>query len=161
MVDETNIWKVHITEALSSKKIIDLIDEYPSLKLITCSKSLYDRIPHKYLDALEQLNIEVKIEYNQGTKPKFSKEFIDKVICLKNEGLTPKEISKNLNITVKQVYYILEKYSDIKLKGYKRKYSDELKEEVKQLKSDNFSVKEISNQTNIPVRTIYYILNNK
>ncbi|WP_461462170.1 helix-turn-helix domain-containing protein [Methanobrevibacter sp.] len=161
MIKENNVWKIHITNALSSKRIIELIDEYPSLKLITCSKSLYDRIPQKYLEALEQLDIEVKIEYNPGVKPKFSNEFIDKVIELKKEGLSPREISQNLDITTKQVYYILEKYSDIKLKGHKRKYSDKLKEEVRQLKNEGLSVKDISNQTNIPVRTIYYILNNK
>ncbi len=161
MVEENNIWKVHITESLSSKKIIELIDEYPSLKLITCSKSLYDRIPPKYLDALEQLNIEVKIEYNPGVKPKFSKELIDNVIELKKDGLTPKEISDNLDIKTKQVYYILEKYSNIKLKGHKRKYSDNLKDEIRQLKEKGLKVREISERTNVPVRSIYYILNNK
>ncbi len=150
-----------MTSALSSKRIIELIDEYPSLKLITCPKSLYDRIPQKYLDALEQLDIEVKIEYNPGVKPKFSKEFIDELMELKKEGLAPKEISQKLDISIKQVYYILEKYSNIKLKGHKRKYSDKLKEEVRQLKYNGLTVKEISKKTDIPIRTIYYILNNK
>ncbi|WP_040682014.1 hypothetical protein [Methanobrevibacter boviskoreani] len=161
MSDEDNNYKIHITEALSSKKIMELINENPELKLITCSKSLYDRIPEKYLNALEQLDINVEIEYKQGAKPKFSKELIDNVIELKNNGYKAAEISDEVNIKTKQVYYIIEKYSDIKLKGYKSKYPDELKEKIRQMKKDGLKVQNISEETGIPIRSIYYILNKK
>lgn len=160
-MSSNDIYKVHITEALSSKRIMELINEYPELRVITCSKSLYNRIPKKYLNALEQLDIDVKIEYNQGAKPKYSKELINNVIGLKNQGYKPKDISNQLNIKIKQVYYIIEKYSNIKLEGYKRKYSNDLKKEIRQMKKEGYKAKDISEKTNIPIRSIYHILNNK
>ncbi|OWT33345.1 hypothetical protein BGI41_02870 [Methanobrevibacter sp. 87.7] len=153
--------KVHITEALTSKKIIEITEAYPSLEIITCSKSIYNRIPKKYLSALEQLDITVKVEYNQGAKPKYSKELIEKVIKLKENGLTPKEIADIVELSTKKTYYILEKYSDIKLNNYKRKYTKEEKENIKQLKKEGLKPNKISEITNIPIRTIYYILNKK
>ena len=153
--------KVHITEALTSKKIIEITEEYPSLEIITCSQSIYNRIPKKYLYALEQLDINVKVEYNQGAKPKYSKELINKVIELKEKGLTPKEISKKVQLSTKKTYYILEKYSNIKLNNYKRKYTEEEKEKIKKMRNEGVKPIEISEIMNIPVRTIYYILNKK
>lgn len=153
--------KVHITEALTSKKIIEITEEYPSLEIITCSQSIYNRIPKKYLNALEQLDINVKVEYNQGAKPKYSKVLINKIIELKEDGLTPKEIANKVELSTKKTYYILEKYSDIKLNNYKRKYTEEDKEKIRKMKNEGVKPTEISEIMNIPIRTIYYILNKK
>ncbi|MGN1363650.1 MAG: hypothetical protein ACI4VU_08105 [Methanobrevibacter sp.] len=153
--------KVHITEALTSKKIIEITEEYPSLEIITCSQSIYNRIPKKYLNALEQLDINVKVEYNQGAKPKYSKGLINKVIELKENGLTPKEIANKVELSTKKTYYILEKYSDIKLNNYKRKYTEDDKEKIRKMKEKGVKPTEISEIMNIPIRTIYYILNKK
>ena len=51
--------EVHISEQLTSSRIIRLMNTYPSLKKITCPPSLYKRISPKYLAALDELNIVV------------------------------------------------------------------------------------------------------
>lgn len=161
MSEDNEMVKVHITEALTSKKVISMIENYPSLKTITCSQSIYDRIPDKYIDALKQLDIDVRVEYNQGAKRKYPKELIDDVISQKREGLTPKEIAVNLDLSVKKTYYILEKYSGVKLDNYRRKYSSEDKNKIRSLRKEGFKPKDISDMMDIPVRTVYYILNNR
>lgn len=153
------ITEIHITYPLSSQKIIELMDEYPNLEKITCSKSLYDRIPKNYLEALNELNIEVFIEYNQGSKVKFEKEE-SLVLNFAKKNYSAKEISYKLEIPLKRVYYLLSKNKEnIKFNNFKRKYDDKTRNLIKSLNKKGKSPKEISSKLNIPLRTIYYIIN--
>ena len=154
MTDKT---EVHITSAISSQKIIKLMDDFPKLEKITCSKSLYDRIPKKYLDALKELSIDVEIEYNQGAKVKYEKEESD-ILDLVVKGQSPKDISKNLEIPLKRVYYLINK-NNVKLDNYNRKYDENMRLLVNSMKGEGESVKDISSKLNIPIRTVYYIIN--
>ena len=158
--NEFNKWKVHISEPLSSKKIIELMDTYPSLKKITCPPSLYNRISSKYIDVLKQLEIDIGVEYTYNPKRKYSKEDINEIIEL-SKNKTAKEISKIKDIPLNKVYYIIKKYSDNKFNNYKRKYSEETKEKIKKMYLDGIKPKDISTKENIPLRTVYYILNKK
>jgi len=156
-----NIKELHITYPLSSQKIIELIDEFPNLEKITCSKSLYDRIPESYLIALNELDIEVSIDYNQGQKEKY-KDLELEILNLKKENFTSKEISEKLNIPLKRVYYLLSKNKEgLVFKDYNKKYDDNTKAMIKSLKDDGKTLKDISLKLDIPLRTIYYIINEK
>lgn len=163
--EEENLTEeIHISTALSSKKIMELIDEYPNLKIVTCPKSIYDRISKKYLEALSELGITVKIKYNWGKPARYSEKDRINVINLIKEGLLPQDIAKKLNIPVQTVYYLKNKNKDeqIKLKrGKKRKYSYETRKRVKKLANDGVPIKKISKSENIPLRTIYDIVNEK
>ena len=153
---DEDVTTVHITKALSSSMIVELIEEYPNLCEITCSPSVYQRTSKTYIDALSQLDIEVVKKYNWGAKSKTNGiEF--EVLKLSNEGLKPKEISEKLNITLNRVYYLLRK-SEANFDNRKRKYNHA---EIKNLKSEGLSAKEISKKLDIPLRTVYYILNKK
>ena len=46
---DINAVEVHISTQLTSRKLIELMDTYPSLKRITCPKSIYNRISPTYL----------------------------------------------------------------------------------------------------------------
>ena len=110
----------------------------------------------KYLDALRHIGIKVRQQYKWGAKSKTNGiEFY--VRKLSDEGLTAKQISQKLDISLNRVYYLLKK-SDAKFDNRKRKYNHD---EVKQLKKEGLSAKEISQKLDIPIRTVYYILNNK
>ena len=61
---------IHITKALYSSMIVELIDKYPNLEEITCSPSVYKITSKTYIDALSQLDIEVRQKYNWGAKSK-------------------------------------------------------------------------------------------
>ena len=153
---DENVTTIHITKALSSSMIVELIDEYPNLEEITCSPSVYKRTSKNYIEALKQLDIEVKKKYNWGAKSKSNGiEFY--VRKLSDDGLTAKQISNKLDISLNRVYYLLKK-SNANFDNRKRKYNHS---EIKRLKKEGLSAKEISEKLDIPLRSVYYILNKK
>lgn len=154
-MDET-VTTIHVTKVLTTLTIIDLFEEYPNLREITCAPSVYNRISKKYISVLEEVGITVKKKYNWGAKSKTNGlEF--EVLDLSKQGLKPGEISEKLGITRNRVYYLLRKAKG-KFDNRKRKYNYE---EVRALKADGLTAKEISQKKSIPLRTVYYILNNK
>ncbi|MBQ2636510.1 MAG: hypothetical protein IJG09_07440 [Methanobrevibacter sp.] len=153
---DEDITTIHITKTLTSAMIVEIIDKYPNLEEITCSPSVYNRTSNTYIDALKQLDINVKRQYNWGAKSKSNGiEFY--VLKLSNEGLTPKQISQKLEISLNRVYYLLRK-ADAQFDNRKRKYDHA---EIKQLKHDGLKPKEIAEKLDIPLRSVYYILNKK
>ncbi len=134
---------------------MELLEKYPELKKIKCPSSLYVRTSKKYLDALSELGIEVEPVIKRGRPKKYGEtepKIIQKMI---NKGKSPKEISEELQIPLKTVYYL----KDTKLKrGRKPKYSKETEDEVKKLYSNGYSAKDISEKLKIPLRTVYCLL---
>lgn len=158
---DINAVEVHISTQLTSRKIIELMDTYPSLKRITCPKSIYDRISSDYIKALDELGVSVEVKYNWG-KRKYSKNQINQVVDLFNEGKRSKEIASLLEMPVSNVNYIKSKYFDkINVKHYRRKYDEECRLKIRSMREKGLKPKEISKELNIPVRSIYYILNKK
>lgn len=153
---DENVTTIHITKALSSSIIVDLIDKYPNLSQITCSKSVYNRTSKTYIDALKQLDIDVVIKYNWGAKSKSNgAEF--EVSKLSDEGLSAREISERLGISLNRTYYLLKK-SGARFDNRKRKNNHK---KAIALKDEGMSAKEISDKLDIPLRSVYYILNKK
>lgn len=151
-----NVRTIHITKALTTSMILHLINEYQNLSEITCAPSVYERTSSKYIDALNELGIKVNKKYNWGAKSKTNgAEF--EVLRLSNEGLSAKEISQELDITLNRVYYLLKK-SGADFDNTKRKHDHNL---VKLLKDEGLSAKKISEKLDIPLRSVYYILNKK
>ena len=137
------------------------MDNYPSLKRITCPQSIYNRISPKYIDVLSDLGVSIGVKYNWGKK-KYSKEEISDVIDLLNEGKDAEEVSKQLDIPLKRVNYFKSKYHYmVNVNNRKKKYDDETRDRLISLKENGLKPKEISLQENIPLRTVYYILNKK
>lgn len=151
-----DVTTIHITKALSSSMIVELIDKYPDLEEITCSPSVYNRTSKTYVDALSQLDIDVKQKYNWGAKSKSNgAEFEAKK--LSDEGLTPRQIASKMDISLNRVYYLLKK-SNASFNNRKRKHSHE---DVMKLKEEGLKPREISEKLDVPLRTVYYILNKK
>lgn len=147
--------KVHVNKPLSSKLIIEILDENPDLEEINCPLSLYERTSEIYLDALSELGITINVIESRGRPKKYDdnlKEVIDEMI---SSGLSVKTIASRLNIDTKTVYYL--KKDKLK-QGPKSKYSDKTKSEIVKLKNEGIPVTKISEKLNIPIRTIYYIL---
>ncbi|WP_296785167.1 hypothetical protein [uncultured Methanobrevibacter sp.] len=153
---DKKVTSIHITKALSSSMIVDLIDEYPDLEEITCAPSVYDRTSQTYIDALKEVGINVKKKYEWGAKSKSNGiEFY--VVKLSNEGMTARQISQKLDISLNRVYYLLKK-GKANFDNRKRKHDHS---EIKRLKSEGWSAKEIADKLDMPIRSVYYILNKK
>ena len=150
------VTSIHITKALSSSMIVDLLDEYPNLEEITCPPSVYKRTSKTYIDALKTLKIEVRVKYNWGAESKSNGiEFY--VVKLSNEGMSARQISQKLDITLNRVYYLLRK-GKANFDNRKRKHDHS---QIKRLKSEGLSAKEIADKLDMPLRSVYYILNKK
>ena len=153
---DKKVTSIHITKALSSSMIVDLIDEYPDLEEITCAPSVYERTSQTYIDALKEVGINVKKKYEWGAKSKSNGiEFY--VVKLSNEGMTARQISQKLDISLNRVYYLLKK-GKANFDNRKRKHDHS---EIKRLKSEGWSAKEIADKLDMPIRSVYYILNKK
>ncbi|MBE6487645.1 MAG: resolvase [Methanosphaera stadtmanae] len=147
--------KIHVDKPLSSKYILELLDENPDLEVIECPQSLYQRTSDTYIDALNELDIEIIVNENRGRPKKYDSKLIKKINEMINSGIYPKAVAKKLQLDLKTVYYLKDK----KLKqGPKSKYSEDTRQEIIKLKQNGTSVKNISSKLNIPVRTIYHIL---
>ena len=153
---DEEVTAIHITEALSTLMIMNLLDEYPNLERITCAPSVYERTPKKYIDALKQLDIDVVKEYHWGASKKPC-EYEGELLKLADEGYKAAEIAEMLDITVNRVYYLLRR-NKTKLNTNTKKYDYD---EVKSLRQSGMNAREISEKLDIPLRSVYYILNNK
>lgn len=147
--------KVHVNKPLSSKLIIEILDENPDLEEINCPLSLYERTSEIYLNALNELGVRINIIESRGRPKKYDDDLKEKINEMISSGLSVKAIASRLNIDSKTVYYLKEK----KLKqGPKSKYSEKTKREIVNMKDNGVPVKKISEKLKIPSRTIYYIL---
>ncbi|WP_405306174.1 hypothetical protein [Methanobrevibacter sp.] len=147
---------IHITKAMSSSMIVNLMDEYPNLEEITCAPSVYKRTSKKYIKALKTLGIEVRTKYKWGAESRSNGiEFY--VAKLSGEGLSARQISQKLDIPLSRVYYLLKK-SKTNFDNRKRKHDHT---EIKRLKEDGWTAKEIAEKLDMPLRSVYYILNKK
>ena len=147
--------KVHVNKPLSSKLIIEILDENPDLEEINCPLSLYERTSEVYLDALGELGITINIIESRGRPKKYDDDLKDTINEMIGSGLSVKTIASRLNIDTKTVYYL--KKDKLK-QGPKSKYSDKTKKEIIRLKDEGIPVTKIYERLKIPIRTIYYIL---
>jgi hypothetical protein len=134
---------------------MELLDQYPDLKKITCPPSLYSRISPKYLQALEELGVAVVPVEKKGRPPKYNDEEIENVERLLKSGHTPKEIAETLQMPIKTVYYL--KGSPLK-RGRKIRYDQKKVQKVKNLFKKGVSAREIASSQEIPLRTVYSLL---
>ncbi|MDR0913524.1 MAG: hypothetical protein LBM96_13155 [Methanobrevibacter sp.] len=157
MVNE-DIKSIHSSKQISSKEIVRFLNEYPNLELITCPKSIYNRIPKKYFEALNSMGIEIEIKNNWGTI-KYDEKICKNVVRLFKKDKTAKEIAKILNIPLKTVYYLNSKCSDKSSTENirKRKFHNDFIEKVQKYKFEGLKAKEIAKKENIPIRTVYYL----
>ena len=147
--------EIYYNKPLSFSRIMELLDQYPDLKKISCPPSLYARTSPKYLEALDELGITVVPVEKKGRPKKYNDEEIEKVQELLKSGQTPREIAENLSMSLKTVYYL--KDSPLK-RGRKNKYSPQQVQEVKKLNQKGVPAKEIASRLDIPIRTVYSLL---
>lgn len=148
-----------MNEPLTSRKIMEILDKNPDLKKISCPPSLYKRISPKYLDALDNLGIEVEAVKRRVRSRKYTEKDYYLVKKLLKEGKTPKQISGQTNLPLKTVYYL---NKDCKLKrGPKSKYNTNTRLQINKMIKNGVSAKEISERMNIPLRSVYYLLKRK
>jgi hypothetical protein len=147
--------EIYINQPLSSHKIMEILDKHPDLEKIKCPPSIYQRISPKYLDVLSKLGVKVEAIKKTGRPRKYKESDIKNIQKKVKEGYTFQEISTDLNIPLKTVYYI----NNTPLKrGRKPKYSSDTIKKVNELYNKGLSAQNISDELKIPLRTVYSLL---
>lgn len=147
--------EIYVNKPLSFSRIMELLDQYPDLKKISCPPSLYSRISPKYIEALNELGVSVVSVEKKGRPKKYDEKDTQKIQNLLKSGITPLEISKTLGIPLKTVYYLKE--SPLK-RGRKMKYDHHKVKKVKNLYTKGVPARDISKDLRIPLRTVYSLL---
>lgn len=134
---------------------MEILDKYPELKKIKCPPSIYQRTSPKYLEALSKLGVEVEALKKRGRPRKYDKSDVKTIRKMLREGFTPQEVSDDLGIPLKTIYY----FNKTPLKrGRKGKYSPKTLKKVKNLYNEGLKARDISEKLNIPLRTVYSLL---
>ena len=120
---------------------MEILEEHPHIKRIKCPTSLYLRTSKKYLDALNELGVEVKPLLKIGRPKKYGELEVKLIGKMLKDGSTPREISEKLNLPIKTVYYLKE--TPLR-RGRKPKYTPETEEKARRLHDEGLRVKEIS-----------------
>lgn len=147
--------EIYVNKPLSFSLIMELLDQHPDLKKISCPPSLYSRISPKYLKALNELGVTVVSIEKKGRPKKYDEKYAHNIQHLLKSGTTPREISERLDIPLKTVYYL--KDSPLK-RGRKLKYNTNKVKKVKNLYTKGVPAKDISKDLKIPLRTVYSLL---
>ena len=147
--------EIYVNKPLSFSRIMELLDQYPDLKKISCPPSLYSRISPKYLEALNELGVTVVSVEKKGRPKKYNENDTQRIQHLIKTGTSPREISETIGIPLKTVYYL--KDSPLK-RGRKMKYNTQKVKKVKNLYTDGVPAKDISRDLKIPLRTVYSLL---
>jgi len=147
--------EIYVNKPLSFSRIMELLDQYPDLKKISCPPSLYSRISPKYIEALNELGVSVVSVEKKGRPKKYDEKYTQKIQHLLKSGITPLEISETLGIPLKTVYYLKE--SPLK-RGRKMKYDHHKVKKVKNLYTKGVPARDISKDLRIPLRTVYSLL---
>jgi hypothetical protein len=102
--------KVHLSVRPTINILASILTAAPSVKVVTCPPSLYERTPKKIRQALSKIGIAFEAFLLTPGRPRSHPNWkIDKVYGLEKKGYSAKEISDELDIPLTTVYYYLKK----------------------------------------------------
>lgn len=103
-----NVREVYINLRPTKEILVRILENAPNVKLIGCPPSLYPKVSKRVIRALKQMGIEVvPIQRSRGRPKKYDERIVVKIRELVKTGKTPKEISRELGIPLRTVYYML------------------------------------------------------
>ncbi|ADT83473.1 DUF1699 family protein [Thermococcus barophilus] len=103
-----NVREVYINLRPTKEILVRILENAPNVKLIGCPPSLYPKVSKRVIRALRQMGIEVvPIKKSRGRPRKYDEAVLLRIRELMTQGKSPKEISRELGIPLRTVYYML------------------------------------------------------
>jgi len=103
-----DVTEVYINLRPTKIILVKILERAPNVKTIGCPPSLYPKISKKIIKALDQMGIKlVPMNHSRGRPKKYDQPTLKLIEELVKKGKTPKEISKELNIPLRTVYYLI------------------------------------------------------
>ncbi len=102
--------EVYISLRPTLEIVFKILEKNPGLKKISCPQSLYLQVSKKVFKFLNGRGIEITPgEFTAGRPPKYDDETIAQIISKRRNGNTAKQISEEMNIPLRTVYFYLKK----------------------------------------------------
>ncbi|WP_324735736.1 DUF1699 family protein [Thermococcus sp. SY098] len=103
-----NVREVYINLRPTKEILVRILENAPNVKLIGCPPSLYPKVSKRVIRALRQMGIEVvPIKKSRGRPRKYDEAVLLRIRELMAQGKSPKEISRELGIPLRTIYYML------------------------------------------------------
>jgi len=107
MVNE-DVKEVYINLRPTKEILVRILENAPNVRVIGCPPSLYPKVSKRVIKALRQMGIDiVPIKRSRGRPRKYDKTVLLQIRELMKKGKTPKEISNELGIPLRTLYYII------------------------------------------------------
>lgn len=103
-----DVTEVYINLRPTKIILVKILERAPNVKVIGCPPSLYPKVSKKIIKALNQMGIKlVPMNHSRGRPKKYDPDTLKLIEELIKKGKTPREISEELNIPLRTVYYII------------------------------------------------------
>jgi len=110
-IEETlneDVTEVYINMRPTKEIVVTILDNAPNVRRISCPPSLYPKVSKRIVRTLKAMNIELIPEKTKRGRPrKYSEATMREVIDLIRKGKKPREISAQMHIPLRTVYYFI------------------------------------------------------
>ena len=114
-----NAEKIHFVRPIKTKKVIELIKKR-KIKEISLSESTLNRLKPKTLLLIEKKGIEIKKDSRRGRAIETDFDSILKIIELKKDYISTRQIAKQIKMPKSTVHYLLKYANRNKIKKKKQ-----------------------------------------
>ncbi|WP_461864141.1 DUF1699 family protein [Thermococcus sp.] len=103
-----DVTEVYVSLRPTKEILVRILENAPNVRIIGCPPSLYPKVSKKVIRALSQMGIKlIPVGHSRGRPRKYDERTLTLVRRMMRQGKKPKEISRELNIPLRTLYYII------------------------------------------------------
>ncbi|WP_461866845.1 DUF1699 family protein [Thermococcus sp.] len=107
LLDE-EVTEVYVNLRPTKEILVRILENAPNVRVIGCPPSLYPKVSKKAIHALSQMGIKlIPVAYSRGRPKKYDEKTLVLIRRMVKQGKKPKEISRELNIPLRTLYYMI------------------------------------------------------
>lgn len=103
-----DVTEVYVNLRPTKEILVRILENAPNVRVIGCPPSLYPKVSKKAINALSQMGIKlIPVGYSRGRPRKYDEKTLSLIRRMMRQGKKPKEISRELNIPLRTLYYMI------------------------------------------------------
>ncbi len=111
---EGNEEEIYISLRPTQEITEEILERAETLKKLKCPESLYYQVGEKVAKKLKDQGVQLEPgDFSPGRPKKYSEEEIERMLELREKGKSVKEISENMEVPVRTVYFYLNKENPV------------------------------------------------
>lgn len=105
---EPGVVEVYINLRPTREIVVKILKKAPTVKVIGCPPSLYPKVSRKVITALDRVGIKlIPVKHPRGRPRKYDDGTMARVEHMLRSGKSLKEISRELGIPLRTLYYMV------------------------------------------------------